>query len=95
MVVGDAITVTATEGAFNLIFTDAQSGKWEGLDVTIAALRPGGQLLVDDMTPNHFADAHHEHKTGEVRTKILGHPDLISIPIAWSTGLILSTRHRR
>jgi hypothetical protein len=46
------------------------------------------------MTPERFADAHHEHKTSEVRTKILGHPHLVSVPIAWSTGLILSTRHR-
>jgi hypothetical protein len=77
-----------------LIFADAQGGKWHGLDTTIAALRPGGHLLVDDMTPPYFADGHHEHKTGEVRTRILSHPDLVSVPIAWSTGLILSTRPR-
>ena len=38
-----------------------------GLDVTVAALRPGGQLLVDDMTPPFFADDNHERKTAEVR----------------------------
>lgn len=92
--VGDAVHITAREGTFDLIFADAQGGKWEGLDVTIAALRPGGHLLVDDMTPPHFADVHHEHKTAEARDKILGHPDLASVPIAWSTGLILSTRRR-
>jgi predicted O-methyltransferase YrrM len=93
-IVGDAVHVTAHAGTFDLIFADAQGGKWDGLDVTITALRPGGHLLVDDMTPPQFANAHHEHKTSEVRTRILGHPDLISVPIAWSTGLILSTRHR-
>jgi len=93
-IIGDAVDVTAREGTFNLIFADAQGGKWHGLDTTIAALRPGAHLLVDDMTPPHFANTHHEHKTSEVRTRILDHPDLISVPIAWSTGLILSTRHR-
>jgi predicted O-methyltransferase YrrM len=93
-IVGDAVDVTAREGTFDLIFADAQGGKWHGLDTTIAALRPGGHLLVDDMTPPYFANDHHEHKTGEVRTRILNHPDLISVPIAWSTGLILSTRPR-
>ena len=93
-IVGDAVHVTAREGTFNLIFADAQGGKWNGLEITIAALRPGGHLFVDDMAPPHFADGHHEHKTSEVRTQILGHPGLISVPIAWSTGLILSTRHR-
>jgi demethylmenaquinone methyltransferase/2-methoxy-6-polyprenyl-1,4-benzoquinol methylase len=94
LIVGDAVDVTTREGTFDLIFADAQGGKWDGLEVTIAALRQGGHLLVDDMTPPHFADAHHEHKTAEVRTRILGHPDLASVPIAWSTGLILSTRRR-
>lgn len=93
-ILGDAVEVTTGEGTFDLIFADAQGGKWDGLDSTIAALRPGGHLLVDDMTPPYFANPHHENKTSEVRARILGHPDLISVPIAWSTGLILSTRHR-
>lgn len=92
LVVGDAVHVTAQEGTFDLIFADAQGGKWDGLEGTIAALRPGGQLLLDDMTPPRFVDARHEQKTAEVRTAILGHPALVSVPIAWSTGLILSTR---
>jgi predicted O-methyltransferase YrrM len=93
-VVGDAVEVTAREGAFDLIFADAQGGKWHGLDVTVAALRPGALLLVDDMTPARFHDAEHEQKTAEVRDRLLDHPDLVSVPIAWSTGLILSTRRR-
>lgn len=93
-VVGDAVAVTAAEGHFDLIFADAQGGKWTGLDVTLAALRPGGHLLVDDMTPPYFAGATHEQKTAEVRTRLLDHPDLVSVPLAWSTGLILSTRRR-
>jgi demethylmenaquinone methyltransferase/2-methoxy-6-polyprenyl-1,4-benzoquinol methylase len=91
-VVDDAVHATAREGCFDLIFADAQGGKWDGLAVTIAALRPGGHLLVDDMTPPRFADAHHERKTAEVRSMILGHPDLVSVPMSWSTGVILSTR---
>jgi len=27
------------------------------------------------MTPPYFANTHHEHKTSEVRTRIIGHPD--------------------
>lgn len=91
-VVGDAVETTAREGTFDLIFADAQGGKWTGLDVTIAALNPGAHLLVDDMTPPHFADAEHEAKTAEVRAALLDHPHLVSVPMAWSTGLILSTR---
>src|SRR5690348_17440310 len=89
---GDALEVTRRADRFDLIFADAQGGKWEGLDATVAALRPGGQLLVDDMTPGEFADEHHARKAAEVRSRLLGHPDLVSVEIAWSSGLILSTR---
>jgi predicted O-methyltransferase YrrM len=92
LLTGDAMEVLRGTGRFDLIFADAQGGKWDGLDATVAALRPGGQLLVDDMTPGDFADEHHARKTAEVRSLLLGHPELISVEIAWSSGLILSTR---
>jgi len=65
LLIGDAVEVTRRSGSFDLIFADAQGGKWEGLDTTIAALRPGGHLLVDDMTPREFMDARHERKTSQ------------------------------
>jgi demethylmenaquinone methyltransferase/2-methoxy-6-polyprenyl-1,4-benzoquinol methylase len=92
LLTGDAMEVTRGAGRFDLIFADAQGGKWEGLDATVAALQPGAHLLVDDMTPGEFADEHHSRKTSQVRARLLGHLDLISVEIAWSSGLILSTR---
>jgi predicted O-methyltransferase YrrM len=94
LITGDAVDTTRRSGTFDLIFADAQGGKWDGLDVTIAALRPGAHLLVDDMTPDEFIDDERASKTIEVRDRLLGHPDLTSVEIAWSTGLILSTRRR-
>ncbi len=88
----DALDVLQRLGTFDLIFADAQGGKWEGLGMTIAALRPGGQLLVDDMAPELFSDANYAHKTLQVRSRLLSRPDLINVEIAWSTGLILSTK---
>ena len=41
---------------FDLVFADAPGGKIEGLDATIAALAPGGVLVVDDMDPALHAD---------------------------------------
>lgn len=93
-IVGDAVRITKSQGTFDLIFADAPGGKWDGLDVTISALLPGGHLLVDDMTPPQFASARHERKTTEVRTTILNHPELLSVPIDWASGLILSTKRR-
>lgn len=92
LIVGDAVDITRCSGSFDLIFADAQGGKWEGLDSTVAALRPRAHLLVDDMTPAVFIDGGRARKTAEVRSRLLGHPDLVSVEIAWSTGLILSSR---
>jgi demethylmenaquinone methyltransferase/2-methoxy-6-polyprenyl-1,4-benzoquinol methylase len=89
---GDALDVLQRLGTFNLIFADAEGGKWEGLGTTIAALRPGGHLLVDDMSPELFTDANYAHKTWQVRSRLLSRPDLISVEMAWSSGLILSTK---
>jgi hypothetical protein len=56
--------------------------------------RRGPHLLVDDMTPDEFLDDRHAQKTTEVRNQLRDHLDLVSVEIAWSTGLILSTRRR-
>jgi predicted O-methyltransferase YrrM len=47
-VLGDAIEVTAKEGWFDLIFADAQGGKWDGLEVTLRALDLGVHLMTED-----------------------------------------------
>lgn len=95
LLTGDAVEVTRAIGSFDLIFADAPGGKWQGLDTTVAALRPGAHLLVDDMAPVEFANDLHAHITSAVRARLLGHPNLTSVEIAWSTGLILSTRRHR
>lgn len=88
----DALRVLQRPGRFDLVFADAEGGTSEGLGMTIAALRPGGHLLVDDLAPGRFVDVNREHKSQQLRRRVLGRPDLISIEIAWSTGLILSTK---
>jgi demethylmenaquinone methyltransferase/2-methoxy-6-polyprenyl-1,4-benzoquinol methylase len=71
-IVGDAVEITGRSGSFDLIFADAQGGKWEGLGTTVAALRPGAHLLVDEMTPGEFIDDNHARKTREVRSSPRG-----------------------
>jgi demethylmenaquinone methyltransferase/2-methoxy-6-polyprenyl-1,4-benzoquinol methylase len=90
--VGDALEFIAEPRQWDLIFADAQGGKWEGLEETIQSLRPGGVLLVDDMTPAVFVSEEHRSKTAEVRRHLLSSHDLAAVEIGWSTGLILCTR---
>jgi predicted O-methyltransferase YrrM len=90
--VGDAVSLLADLGGFDLIFADAEGGKWEGLDLTIAALRPGGHLLVDDMTPPKWLSDNHRVKTTDAKTRLMTDPVLTAVEIAWASGLILCTR---
>jgi len=93
VILGDAeLYVRDHPASFDLIFADAPGGKWEGLEHTIAALRPGGHLVVDDMRPDAWIDETHRTKTAEVHARLLGSPALVSVEIEWATGVILCTR---
>ncbi|MGO9963975.1 MAG: O-methyltransferase [Acidimicrobiales bacterium] len=90
--IGDALEVLKRGRRWDLIFADAQGGKWEGLDDTIAALASGGLLLVDDMTPAKFVSDQHRDKTSEVRSRLLANHQLVSVELNWASGLILCAR---
>jgi demethylmenaquinone methyltransferase/2-methoxy-6-polyprenyl-1,4-benzoquinol methylase len=88
----DALAVLDDVGGFDLIFADAQGGKWEGLDRTIAALAPHGMLVVDDMTATPQWDAQQHARQQEVRQTLLTSPLLASVELDHGSGVILSTR---
>jgi predicted O-methyltransferase YrrM len=47
---GDALDLAA-HGPFDLVYSDAGPGKISHQDVTISMTRPGGVILLDDLTP--------------------------------------------
>jgi len=90
---GDALDALRDSGTFDLIFADAQGGKWAGLDRTIAALRPHGLLVVDDMTAAPEWTAEQHTKQRQVRQALLTSPLLTSVELDHGSGIILATRH--
>jgi predicted O-methyltransferase YrrM len=89
---GDALEVLAEGGTFDLIFADAPGGKWEGLDRSVAALRPRGLLVVDDMTPEPDWPDSQRAAQDKVRQALLSAPELTSAELAVGSGVILSVR---
>jgi len=89
---GDVLALLGELGRFELIFADAQGGKWEGLDRTIAALAPRGVLVVDDMTPQDWWTAEHRAHQERVRHTLLDHPDLVTAELAEASGIVVATR---
>ncbi len=94
VVAGDAVEQLRVLGRFDLVFADAQGGKWERLDLTIAALTPGGLLVMDDMIPEDRWDIEQRQKQAEVSTTLRGHGDLVSAEMDWATGVVLCVRKR-
>lgn len=92
VVAGDAEQKLPDLGVFDLIFADAEGGKWTGLDLTLDALAPLGVLLVDDMDLRRYEAAEHRAHVEQVRRTLVTHPGLVSVELATGTGLILSVR---
>ncbi len=90
--VEDAVAVLPTLGAFDLIFADSPGGKWQGLVLTIEALRPGGVLVVDDMMPQVDWTEEQAANQERVHETLLHHPELVSCDLKWATGVLLSVR---
>jgi len=90
--VGDALELLPTVGQFDLVFADAPAGKWFGLDLTIAALRLGGLLVVDDMAPAEWAGDDHRDNTTRVAAEILASRQLLAVELGWSSGVIIAAR---
>lgn len=92
---GDAVALLPGLGAFDLVFADALGGKWTGLDLTIAAVAPGGVLVVDDMDLGRYHAPEDRAAVTAVRESLLGHPDLVSAELPVGSGHVLSTRRPR
>jgi predicted O-methyltransferase YrrM len=90
--VADALDVLAGGDSFDLIFADAQGGKWEGLDRTIAALSPHGLLMVDDMTPVPGWTGEQHTMQDRVRRVLLASPLLMSVELGHGSGVVLAAR---
>jgi predicted O-methyltransferase YrrM len=77
---------------FDLIFADAWPGKYEGLDETLALLRPGGLYVVDDMLrqPNWPQD--HQPRVDALAARLKSHPDLMTVVLDWASGLVIAAR---
>jgi predicted O-methyltransferase YrrM len=95
-VVGDATTVLPGLASFDLIFADAEGGKWYGLELTLAALSPGGILLLDDLVPQDWKSepdkAAHIRKIEEIRQQLNSDPRLITTEMSHASGLLLACR---
>ena len=88
----DGATAVRGLAPLDLVFADAPGGKLEGLDGTIAALAPGGVLVVDDMDPSLHADDGYLDAIAAVREQLLSDPTLVAAELDVATGVIVAAK---
>lgn len=95
-ITADATVELARLGHFDLIFADAEGGKWYGLDITLSALNLCGMSVLDDCEPQNWkseADKEvHRQKIEEIRAHLYGDPELVVTELNYATGVLLAVR---
>ncbi|MFF1873507.1 O-methyltransferase [Kitasatospora herbaricolor] len=92
---GDAEALLPGLGRFDLIFADAEGGKWSGLELTLRALADGGVLLLDDMDPARYELPEHHRSIAGVRATLAADDHLVLTDLPVGTGIVIATRRRR
>jgi demethylmenaquinone methyltransferase/2-methoxy-6-polyprenyl-1,4-benzoquinol methylase len=91
---GDGAEVVGRLGEFDLIFPDAPGGKISKLGRTIAALRPGGVLVVDDMVLTRHDDEGLRAALTVVRQRLVEDVELVCAELDFSSGVIVAVKRR-
>uniref|UniRef100_B0T0H1 O-methyltransferase family 3 n=1 Tax=Caulobacter sp. (strain K31) TaxID=366602 RepID=B0T0H1_CAUSK len=94
LVIGDGLAYVRAQppASFDLIFADAWPGKYEGLDETLALLRPGGLYVIDDMSPQPNWPQGHQPRVDALMARLKSHPGLATVALDWASGLVIAAR---
>lgn len=80
------------EAQFDFIFADTWAGKYRLLDAALAALKPGGLYVVDDLLPQpNWPDGHHA-KADALLADLTSRPELRTTMLEWSTGILIGVK---
>ena len=91
---GDGAEAVGRLGKFDLIFPDAPGGKIFKLRQTIAALGPGGVLIVDDMDLTRHDDEDLRAALAVVRRRLVEDAELVCAELSFSSGVIVAVKAR-
>jgi predicted O-methyltransferase YrrM len=81
-----------TPQSFDLVFADALPGKYEGLDLALAVVKPGGFYVIDDMLPQTNWPAGHAEKAQVLTERLARQEDFTFVPMVWASGIIIAVR---
>jgi predicted O-methyltransferase YrrM len=82
----------APPGCFDLIFADAVPGKYEGLDLALGRLAPGGLYVGDDMLPQPNWPDGHQGRVDGLLEALRADERLQAVTLAWGSGFVVAAR---
>ena len=89
---GDGAEVVGRLGEFDLIFPDAPGGKIFKLSRTVAALRHGGVLVVDDMDLTRHEDEDLRTALTVVRQRLVDNAELVCAELGFGSGVFVAVK---
>jgi predicted O-methyltransferase YrrM len=91
---GDALEALAPRGPFDLLFVD--SGWRGGAEALFGLVRPGGRIVMDDVTPERAQHEDSPYRGGDPKRELFfGSPDLVSAEVVLpdlENSLLVGTR---
>ena len=90
----DAIEFLADQipQSFDLVFADALPGKYEGLELALAVVKPGGFYVVDDMLAQANWPPGHAEKASALMEQLAKQQDFTVVPMVWASGIVVAVR---
>jgi predicted O-methyltransferase YrrM len=94
LVLEDGVDFVSRQPAasFDLVFADALRGKFEGLDETLAVIKPGGILLIDDLLPQPNWPEGHGEKVPPLIDRLTADEQFHIVRMAWASGIIIAVK---
>jgi predicted O-methyltransferase YrrM len=89
---GAAFLETLGARQFDFIFADTWPGKYDHLAEALAAVKPGGFYIIDDMLPQPNWPSGHAEKVPVLIAALEQRPDFQVTKLSWASGLIIATK---
>lgn len=89
---GGAVLERTDPGSYDLIFADAWPGKFSHLDEALAALKPGGVYVVDDLLPQPNWPDGHQANVDDYLDDLRGRDGFAFTQMDWATGVVVLVR---
>lgn len=78
--------------SFDLVFADAMPGKYEGLPLSLACVKPGGFWVGDDLLPQPNWPEGHAARIPALLTELQRNEEFVILPLAWASGVVVAVR---